>query len=73
MEGEVITQQDIFLFDFGAGVDENGKFTGRLKATGIRPSFSSKLQDQGIKLPADLFEPEPFTRRAGQENFSMVR
>ena len=25
MEGDVITLQDVFLFDFAAGVDENGK------------------------------------------------
>jgi pilus assembly protein CpaF len=63
MEGDIITLQDLFLFDFGMGVDENGKFNGRLKATGIRPSFSSDLEDQGIRLPADLFDPEPFARR----------
>ena len=34
-----------------------------LKATGIRPSFSEDLENQGIRLPADLFEPEPFARR----------
>ncbi len=63
MEGEMITLQDIFLFDYGMGMDENGRFKGRLKPTGIRPSFSDKLLDVGIRLPADLFEPEPFARR----------
>jgi pilus assembly protein CpaF len=63
MEGDIITLQDLFLFDFGMGVDDDGKFKGRLKATGIRPSFSSDLEDQGIRLPADLFDPEPFARR----------
>src|SRR5690606_11678674 len=29
MEGEIITLQDLFLFDFGMGVDENGKYLGR--------------------------------------------
>ena len=37
MEGDVITLQDIFLFDFGMGVDEHGRFQGHLKATGVRP------------------------------------
>ena len=55
--------QDLFLFDFGMGVDEDGTYAGRLKATGIRPSFSDNLADQGIKLPGDLFDPEPFARR----------
>jgi pilus assembly protein CpaF len=63
MEGDIITLQDLFLFDFGMGVDDDGKFKGRLKATGIRPSFSEDLENQGIRLPADLFDPEPFARR----------
>ncbi len=64
MEGEVITLQDLFLFDYGMGVDEDGRYKGRLKATGIRPSFSEDLENQGIRLPADLFDPEPFARRS---------
>jgi len=64
MEGEIITLQDLFLFDYGMGVDEDGTYKGRLKATGIRPTFSEDLEDQGIRLPADLFDPEPFARRA---------
>ncbi len=63
MEGDIITLQDLFLFDFGMGVDENGRYRGRLKATGIRPTFSDQLRDQGIKLPGNLFDPEPFARR----------
>ncbi len=70
MEGDIITLQDLFLFDYGMGVDENGKYLGRLKATGIRPTFSDKLADQGIKLPADLFDPEPFARRTDQYTLS---
>jgi len=66
MEGDIITLQDLFLFDFGMGVDENGRYLGRLKSTGIRPSFSGHLQDIGINLPSDLFDPEPFSRREGQ-------
>ncbi|MGA7228351.1 MAG: CpaF family protein [Acidimicrobiia bacterium] len=62
MEGEVITLQDLFLFDYGMGVDEDGIYKGRLKATGIRPTFSEELENQGIRLPADLFDPEPFAR-----------
>lgn len=63
MEGDIITLQDIMLFDYGMGVDENGKYLGRLKATGIRPAFSEHLADFGIKLPAELFAPEPFAVR----------
>jgi pilus assembly protein CpaF len=63
MEGDIITTQDLFLFDYGMGMDENGMFKGRLKATGIRPSFSDRLTDYGINLPAELFAPEPFVGR----------
>jgi pilus assembly protein CpaF len=58
MEGDIITLQDIFLFDYSMGVDEHGKFRGHLKATGVRPKFAEKLQDHGIKLGADVFMPE---------------
>ncbi|MCP4304655.1 MAG: CpaF family protein [bacterium] len=63
MEGDVITTQDLFLFDYGMGMDDEGMFKGRLKATGIRPSFSEHLTDYGINLPAELFAPEPFVGR----------
>ncbi len=58
MEGEVITLQDIFLFDWSAGIDENGRFRGRLKATGLRPTFLDDLQDKGVYVDPDIFAPE---------------
>ena len=64
MEGDVITLQDIFLFDFGMGVDEHGRFLGHLKATGTRPKFAEKLADLGIRLGPEVFQPEAFARRA---------
>ncbi len=62
MEGDIITMQDLFLFDYGMGLDEDGRYLGRLKATGIRPAFSDHLDNQGISMPPDLFAPEPFAR-----------
>ena len=64
MEGDVITLQDVFLFDFGMGVDEHGRFRGHLKATGVRPKFAEKLADLGIRLGPEVFQPETFARRA---------
>jgi pilus assembly protein CpaF len=55
MEGDVITLQDLFTFDFHAGVDERGRFRGSLRGTGIRPTFMQKLADQGISVPQQLF------------------
>jgi pilus assembly protein CpaF len=65
MEGDVITLQDIFLFDYGMGVDADGRFLGHLKATGNRPRFAEKLADFGIRLGAELFQAEGFAKRAG--------
>ena len=68
MEGDVITLQDVFLFDFGMGVDEHGRYRGHLKATGVRPKFAEKLSDQGIRLGPEVFQPEQFAKR-GQGNW----
>jgi pilus assembly protein CpaF len=57
MEGDVITLQDIFLFDFRAGIDENGRFRGSLLPTGLRPHFMTKLEDHGVTVPASVFMP----------------
>ncbi len=55
MEGEVVTLQDVFLFDYSAGVDEQGRFKGQLKPTGVRPKFAQKLADHGIRLGPEMF------------------
>ena len=57
MEGDVITLQDLFLFDFKAGVDEHGRSQGSLWPTGLRPHFLDKLQDRGIEISPRLFAP----------------
>jgi pilus assembly protein CpaF len=54
MEGEVITMQDIFVFD-QEGVDEQGQVIGQFRATGIRPKFTERLHAYGIELPVSLF------------------
>ena len=55
MEGDVITMQDIFLFE-RMGIGANGKVQGRFRATGIRPKCSDRLAVAGVKLGADMFE-----------------
>jgi pilus assembly protein CpaF len=55
MESDVITLQDIFAFDFHAGVDQFGRFRGTLHPTGIRPAFLQHLEDRGIHTPPQLF------------------
>ena len=56
MEGEVVTMQEIFRFRM-TGRDEHGTVLGRFEASGIRPHFMQELEDRGIKLPADIFNP----------------
>jgi pilus assembly protein CpaF len=58
MEGEVITLQDLFIFDFSEGIDEEGRFRGSIKSTGLLPRFNKKLRDIGIEIPAEIFERE---------------
>jgi pilus assembly protein CpaF len=55
MEGDIITMQDIFVFE-RSGIGPNGKVTGRFRATGIRPKCSEKLATAGMPLRADMFE-----------------
>jgi pilus assembly protein CpaF len=63
MEGDVIVLQDLYLYDYGMGVDEDGRFLGHLKSTGIRPTFSERLADHGIRLEPELFTLQPFARK----------
>jgi pilus assembly protein CpaF len=55
MEGEVITMQEIFVFE-KVGVSQDGKVVGRFRATGVRPKVCERLKASGIHLPADMFE-----------------
>jgi pilus assembly protein CpaF len=65
MEGDVVVLQDIYSFDFSAGIDDEGRFRGQLRANGIRPSFSERLADYGISLDPSLFASNNFARRVG--------
>ena len=64
MEGDVVTLQDLFLFDYSAGVDEEGRFRGNLRATGLRPRFLDKLADKGISITTEVFAPQTGGRAA---------
>jgi pilus assembly protein CpaF len=55
MEGEVITMQDIFVFE-RTGINPAGKVTGRFRSTGIRPKASDLFASSGVKLPPEMFE-----------------
>ena len=55
MEQDIITLQDIFLFE-KTGIAESGRVLGRFRATGIRPKFAERLKTCGITLPLQLFQ-----------------
>ena len=55
MEGDIVTLQDIFVFE-KRGLSPEGKVIGRFAATGIRPKFYEKLLAAGIRLRPDLFD-----------------
>ncbi len=62
MEGEVITLQDLFLFDHSAGFDETGRSLGSLKSTGLRPKFLDKLAAAAVTIDPTIFAFEKFGR-----------
>jgi len=61
MEGNVITTQDLFVFE-RQGYDDKNKVKGVFKPLGIRPKFTEKLESHGIKFDPDMFFKEPATR-----------
>jgi pilus assembly protein CpaF len=47
MEGDVITTQDLFLYQF-EGEDKDGILQGSFQSTGIRPAFLPKAEYYGL-------------------------
>ncbi len=54
MEGQVITLQDLFVFE-KRGMTPEGRVLGRFAATGIRPKFYEKFLAAGIRLNPEMF------------------
>jgi len=55
MEDDMITLQDIFVFD-RVGIDESGKVRGVFRSTGVPPQFAERLATAGCRLSPALFE-----------------
>jgi pilus assembly protein CpaF len=55
VEGEVISMQDIFVFE-RQSIDESGKVRGTFRAIGIRPKFADRLATAGCRLRPALFD-----------------
>jgi pilus assembly protein CpaF len=56
MEGETVVMTDIFKFE-QTGVGPDNKIIGELRATGIRPIFTPRLEAAGFKLGGEVFMP----------------
>jgi pilus assembly protein CpaF len=55
MEQDVIIMQEVFRYK-QLGIDQNGRTFGQFEATGVRPTFVTRLEAAGIKLPSNLFQ-----------------
>jgi pilus assembly protein CpaF len=55
MEGEVVTMQDIFVFE-KTGIGPDGRNRGVFRATGIRPKCAERISTTGRVLPPNMFE-----------------
>jgi pilus assembly protein CpaF len=55
MEQDIIIMQDVFRYK-QLGIDQNGRAFGQFETTGVRPSFVTRLEAAGIKLPSNLFQ-----------------
>jgi pilus assembly protein CpaF len=66
MEGDVVTLNDIFTFDFSAGLSAEGAFLGTLEPSGVRPEFVTHLEEQGIAVPSSIFTTENVSARGNR-------
>src|SRR2546422_3644597 len=55
MEGDIITMQEIFMFE-KLGVTQDGKVIGRFRANDVRPKCCARLKASHIHLHADMFQ-----------------
>jgi len=55
MEGDVITLQDIFIFDNSAGFDSEGRALGHLRPSGLRPKVLEKMAYANVTVDPMLF------------------
>lgn len=55
MEGDVVSMQDIFVYETDGTVDTSGKFVGRFRATGVRPNCLEKIRGNGVTVKNEWF------------------
>ena len=70
LEGDTLLLQEVFRYRAAAPV--NGKAHGELVATGLRPKFVDRLRDDGIEVPAKVFQ-RPSLRTVAPDSRSRTR
>lgn len=55
MEGEIVSMQDIFVYETDGTVDPTGKFIGKFRATGVRPNCLEKIRGNGVTVNNEWF------------------
>ena len=55
MEGDIVSMQDIFVYETDGTVDASGKFVGSFKATGVRPNCLEKIRGNGVAVNNEWF------------------
>jgi pilus assembly protein CpaF len=55
MEGDIVSMQDIFVFDTQGKMDSQGKFKGKFKGTGVRPKCLETISGNGIAVYEEWF------------------
>lgn len=55
MEGDIVSMQDIFVYETDGTVDTSGKFVGKFRATGVRPKCLEKIKGNGVTVNNEWF------------------
>src|SRR4029078_2262441 len=55
MEQDTVVMQDVYKY-VQEGIDETGRCRGHFESTGVRPSFMTKLEAAGVRLPSSAFK-----------------
>lgn len=55
MEGDVVSMQDIFVYETDGTVDTTGKFIGKFRPTGVRPHCIEKIRGNGVTVSNEWF------------------
>lgn len=56
MEGDVVSMQDIFVFETDGSIDGQGRFNGRFRSTGVYPKCVSKIRSNGVPVYDEWFQ-----------------